>query len=58
MALVPAGEGLHHLGLAVRHLPEVGVGTLKEDHPLVDRGVAEGGGELLSSPKEGVVSAV
>lgn len=55
MVLVPAGGGLLHLGLVERHRHEAGGAMPKEGHPLVVRGVAEEGGEPLSSRRGAVV---
>lgn len=57
MVPVPAGGGLLHLGLAGHHPHVAGVATPKEDRPSVAQGVAEEGGEPLSSRRGAVVLA-
>lgn len=57
MVLVPAGGGLLHQGLVGRHRHEAGAATPKEGRPLVVRGVAEEGGEPLSSRRGAAVLA-
>lgn len=57
MVLVPVGGGLLHPGPVGRHRHEGGVATPKEVHPSVVRGVAEEGGEPLSSRRGAAVLA-